>query len=113
MNHTASQEQIAAANAYENLHAPALVQQWAPKVVAAAGIGSGERVLDVACGTGVLARQAALHVDADGSVAGLTPILAYWPWRSGPPHRSIGGMEWPSRCLMKTIFSTQSSASSG
>jgi SAM-dependent methyltransferase len=71
MNHTASQEQIAAATAYENLHVPALFQQWAPKVVEAARIGSGDRVLDVACGTGVLAREAASHVGPDGLVAGL------------------------------------------
>lgn len=70
-NDPASKEQIAAATAYENLHVPALFRQWAPKVVEAAGIRAGDRVLDVACGTGILAREAARRVGADGFVAGL------------------------------------------
>lgn len=71
MNEMASKEDIAAALAYEALHVPALFGQWAPKVVKAAGIRSGDRVLDVACGTGILARQAASQAGDDGYVAGL------------------------------------------
>ena len=68
---TASEEEIAAATAYEELHVPASFQQWAPRVVEAVEIRSGHRVLDVACGTGVLAREARLHLGDDGFVAGL------------------------------------------
>ena len=50
---------------------PALFQQWAPIVADAAGIKAGHRVLDVACGTGVLAREAAGRVAAGGSITGL------------------------------------------
>jgi ubiquinone/menaquinone biosynthesis C-methylase UbiE len=71
MRIAASQEEIAAADAYEGLHVPALFQQWAPRLVEAAGVRSGHRVLDVACGTGVLAREAAATVGGDGFVAGL------------------------------------------
>ena len=71
MKHTASEEEIAAAAAYENLHVPAIFRQWAPRVVDAAQIQVGNRVLDVACGTGVLAREAVLHVGGNGFVAGL------------------------------------------
>ena len=71
MKINASEEEIAAATAYENLHVPSLFQQWAPRVVEAAEIRSGHRVLDVACGTGILAREAALHTGDDGFVAGL------------------------------------------
>ena len=71
MNESASQEEIAAATAYENLHVPALFQQWAPRVADAAGIQPGNRVLDVACGTGVLAREAVSRVGGEGSVAGV------------------------------------------
>jgi len=67
----ALKEQIAAAEAYENLHVPALFRQWAPYVVEAARIQPGQRVLDVACGTGILARQVASCVGKDGLVAGL------------------------------------------
>lgn len=65
------QAQIDAANAYEDLLVPALFQEWAPRVVSAARLYRGERVLDVACGTGVLARAAAERVGANGSVTGL------------------------------------------
>lgn len=65
------QGQIAAATAYEALFVPALFQEWAPRVAGAAGIRPGNRVLDVACGTGVLARAAASLVSPIGSVTGL------------------------------------------
>jgi SAM-dependent methyltransferase len=42
-------------------------------VVDAAALRPGQRVLDVACGTGVLARAAAPRVGPDGRVAGLDP----------------------------------------
>jgi SAM-dependent methyltransferase len=65
------QEQIAAATAYEDLFVPALFQQWAPLLVSAADVHPGNRVLDVACGTGVLARAAAAQVGSSGLIVGL------------------------------------------
>ena len=65
--------QIAAAEAYEDLHVPAIFGQWAPLVLEAADLAAGDRVLDVACGTGVLAREAARRVGARGTVTGLDP----------------------------------------
>jgi len=44
-----------------------------PIVADAAHIKSGDRVLDVACGTGVLAREAATRAGQTGHVAGLDP----------------------------------------
>lgn len=67
------QAQTDAASAYEALFVPALLGQWAPQVADAAQIQPGQRVLDVACGTGVLAREAALRVGSGGRVAGLDP----------------------------------------
>lgn len=67
------ENQIAAAEAYEQLHVPALFQQWAGHVLDAVNVRPGDRVLDVACGTGVLAREAAKRVGAKGLVAGLDP----------------------------------------
>jgi SAM-dependent methyltransferase len=66
-------EEIEAARAYEALHVPALFQQWAPRVADAARIQPGQRVLDLACGTGALAREVAARVGDDGAVAGLDP----------------------------------------
>ncbi len=68
-----SQTLIDAARAYEALFVPALFQQWAPTVADAARIESGDRVLDIACGTGVLAREAARRTGPSGRVAGLDP----------------------------------------
>ncbi len=73
MKDPASPAQIDAATAYQEFFVPALFQEWAPRVVAAVKIQPGQRVLDVACGTGVLAREAASHVGSSGSVAGLDP----------------------------------------
>lgn len=93
MKSNASEAEVGAATAYENLHVPAIFQQWAPRVVDAVRIGAGDRVLDVACGTGILAREAASFLDGDGFVAGLDAapgMLAVanqlWPtieWREG------------------------------
>lgn len=73
MTETNLQSKIEAAEAYESLFIPALFGEWAPRVAEAAGIGDGENVLDVACGTGVLAREAARRVGEDGMVAGVDP----------------------------------------
>ena len=65
--------QVAGAIAYEELHVPALFEEWAEPVLDAAHVGSGQRVLDVACGTGVLARTALRRVGDTGAVTGLDP----------------------------------------
>jgi ubiquinone/menaquinone biosynthesis C-methylase UbiE len=67
------QNQIAAARAYEALHVPALFQQWCAPVLDAAQVEPGQRVLDVACGTGVLGREAEARVGSTGFVAGIDP----------------------------------------
>ena len=59
------------AEAYEELFVPALFAQWAPLMIDIAGVDEGQRVLDVACGTGVVARAAADRVGRTGSVVGL------------------------------------------
>ena len=70
---SASRDEIAAASAYEGLHVPALFEKWAPRVADIARVRQGDRVLDVACGTGILAREAASRVGRHGSVTGLDP----------------------------------------
>lgn len=48
-----------AAEVYEQFFVPALFADWAPRLCRTAGVAKGRRVLDVACGTGCLAREAA------------------------------------------------------
>ncbi len=62
---------VEAARQYERLHVAALFGQWAQPVLEAAGVEDGHSVLDVACGTGVLARAARARVGSTGSVTGL------------------------------------------
>jgi SAM-dependent methyltransferase len=60
-----------AGEAYEQLLVPAVFDEWVPRILAAGGVGSGDAVLDVACGTGVVARGALQEVGPGGSVVGL------------------------------------------
>jgi ubiquinone/menaquinone biosynthesis C-methylase UbiE len=56
---------------YERSLVPAIFGPWAEDLVALAALRPGERVLDVACGTGVVARLAAGRVGGVGKVVGL------------------------------------------
>ncbi len=60
-----------APEAYEAYLVPAVMEPWAARLVDRAGVAEGDRVLDVACGTGVVARHAAARVGDGGSVTGL------------------------------------------
>ncbi len=60
-----------AAEVYEEFFVPALFQEWAGRIVDVAQLHLGQRVLDVACGTGIVARTAAERVGTSGAVVGL------------------------------------------
>ena len=59
------------AEIYDNLFVPALFQQWSDIVLDAAQISASAKVLDIACGTGVLALAAADRVGTEGKVVAL------------------------------------------
>ena len=60
-----------AADFYEQFFVPALFQNWTGPVLDSAKLTPGQRVLDVGCGTGVLAREALKRIRPNGCVAGL------------------------------------------
>ncbi|MBC2776473.1 methyltransferase domain-containing protein [Parasphingopyxis marina] len=60
-----------AAEIYDTFFLPALFQRWAAPVCEAADIRPGDHVLDVACGTGVLALEAKRRAGDGGIVRGL------------------------------------------
>lgn len=104
-----------AAEAYEAAFVPAFFAQWAPTLCDAAGIDPGQKVLDVACGTGIVARTAAEIVGATNVVgvdineAMLTVARRVRPdidWR----HGDAGALPLPDRgydavlCQMALMF---------
>lgn len=60
-----------AAEFYESAFVPAFFAQWAPILCEAAGVAPGQRVLDVACGTGIVTRTAADLLGPGGHAVGL------------------------------------------
>jgi SAM-dependent methyltransferase len=81
-----------AAELFERYMVPAIFGPWGADLVALAAPQPGERVLDVACGTGVVARLAAPHVGATGQVLGLdinAEVLAVARSLPPPPNASI------------------------
>ncbi|MFZ1862670.1 MAG: methyltransferase domain-containing protein [Polyangiales bacterium] len=67
----AGQVTASAAEVYEEFFVPALFGPWAPRMVSAAELEPGMHVVDVACGTGVLAVEAAKAVSPGGAVVGV------------------------------------------
>lgn len=60
-----------AAEVYEHKFVPALFGEWAEQLVDVADIAPGQAVIDVACGTGVVARAVAARLGGRGRVVGV------------------------------------------
>jgi SAM-dependent methyltransferase len=60
-----------AAETYQRCFVPAIAEPVSEPLLEAAALQPGERVLDVACGTGIIARRAAGQVGPAGSVTGV------------------------------------------
>jgi SAM-dependent methyltransferase len=72
MNHEVEMQPTeSAVEVYERHMVPAIFASWVSALLDLVAPKPGERVLDVACGTGVVARQAASQVGIGGHVVGL------------------------------------------
>ncbi|MEV4533680.1 methyltransferase domain-containing protein [Asanoa sp. NPDC049518] len=82
-----------AAEYYESTFVPALFGPWARRAVAAAPLMPGMAVLDVACGTGAVARAAAPVVGSTGTVVGVdrNPAMLAVARRLRPELRWVEG----------------------
>jgi len=94
----AGQVTASAAEVYDEFFLPALFAAWTPRVVAAAALQPGQRVVDVACGTGVLAMEAALATSPSGHTVGvdLNPGMLAVAKRKAP---QIDWLEAPAESL--------------
>ena len=68
---TGWQVEQTASEAYEEYLVSSIFRSWADRLIETSEINEGDRVLDVACGTGIVARRAASRVGANGSVLGI------------------------------------------
>jgi len=73
MTQDASEALVEAGRGYESLFVPSLFDVWTKHLVEGAGVREGSHVLDVACGTGVLARNAMARTGENGRVVGADP----------------------------------------
>jgi ubiquinone/menaquinone biosynthesis C-methylase UbiE len=67
----ATEVDTSAADAYETSLVPGLIAPWAELIVSEAKITEGMSVLDVGCGTGIVARHAARRSGSVGRVVGM------------------------------------------
>ena len=93
------------AGLYERFLVPAVTLPWATDLVARAGVRAGERVLDVACGTGAVARVAAARVGTGGRVVGLDVNRGMLEVaRSRPPAGDEAPIEWCEGSVLALPF---------
>lgn len=79
---------------YERVMVPAVFGPWAKDLLDTVALPAGTRVLDVACGTGIVARLAATQVGPTGRVVGLDINEAMLSVARAQPQPTGGQIEW-------------------
>jgi ubiquinone/menaquinone biosynthesis C-methylase UbiE len=92
------------ADTYERYFVPAMFLPWATILLRHALLQPRERVLDVACGTGIVARQAAPLVGADGQVVALDMDPAMLAVARALPAPSGATISWQEGNAMALPF---------
>ena len=92
------------AEMYEHYFVPAMFLPWATILLRHAALQSGERVLDVACGTGIVARQAAPLVGTDGQIVALDMNTAMLAVARALPVPSGATINWQEGNAMALPF---------
>jgi ubiquinone/menaquinone biosynthesis C-methylase UbiE len=97
-----------AARLYQRHLVPAVTAGWAVGLVDRAGLRGGERVLDVACGTGVVARAAAERVGRAGRVAGIDINAAMLGVARALPAGARAAIGWVQGSVLSLPFAEAS-----
>jgi len=92
------------AQSYENYSVPGLFAPWASYLVQSAKAQPGEHVLDVACGTGIVARHLAPRVGPQGRVVGLDLNPAMLSVGRAASEREGFAIEWHTGPAEKLPF---------
>src|SRR5690606_7210582 len=110
MNDAGEQAQIwrlegSSAEAYERYLVPMMFAPWAEQLVERAGVKADERVLDVACGTGIVARYAATRGGPRGTVVGLDLNEGMLKAAREASSQSGSGVQWRVASASEMPFS--------
>lgn len=92
------------AESYETYMVPALFAPWAFYLVQSANPGPGERVLDVACGTGIVDRIVAPRVGSNGMVVGLDLNPDMLAVARATAEQQGLAIEWSEGCAETLLF---------
>lgn len=93
MDYDATQEELDSGLRYENLFVPAVFAHWTRHLVDAAEVKKGSHILDIACGSGVLARHTLSRTGQTGRVVGVDPA----PGMLAAAKELEPGIEWVLR----------------
>jgi ubiquinone/menaquinone biosynthesis C-methylase UbiE len=93
-----------APEAYERYLVPTLFTPWATVLVERVALQPGAHVLDVACGTGIVARLAALRVRPGGTVTGLDLNPGMLAVARTHPHTPDVQMTWQEGSALALPF---------
>ncbi len=91
-----------AAELYERYAARYILGPWAPLLIELAALQKGERVLDLACGTGAVARLAAGCVGSSGRVTGLDLNAGMLAVARSLPAPAGATVQWVERSALET-----------
>lgn len=94
-------------DAYERYLVPPLFAPWAEQLVEHGSLQEGDRVLDVGCGTGIVARCAVREVGDEGTVVGLDVNEGMIEMARATADESKPTIEWRQGDAMELPFSDE------
>ena len=97
-----------AAELYQRHLVPAVTARWADDLIERVALRAGERVLDVACGTGVVAREAAFRVGPTGRVAAVDVNAAMLAVARSLPPVAGAAVAWREASALELPFAAGS-----